>query len=74
MSKKIIFMDYVFYISDTSIYMTSIDNYTVLKKYNYSKKIKRIMNKQIHQVLKKECAKVIKKVQDIINITKYIQC
>jgi hypothetical protein len=67
-------MDYVFYISDTSIYMTSIDNYAVLKKYNYSKKIKRIMNKQIHQVLQKECGKIIKKVQDIINITKYIQC
>ena len=67
-------MDYIFYIKNNSIYMTSIDNYKVLKKYNYSKKIKRIMNKQIHQVLKKECGKVIKKVQDIINITKYIQC
>lgn len=73
MSKKIIFMDYIFYVNDKSIYLTSIDNYKIITKYDYSKKIKRIIKKQIHKVLECECSKIIKKIQDIINITKYIQ-
>ena len=62
MPKKIIFMDYVFYVSNSSVYMTSIENYNLIRKYNYSKKNKRVMNKQLHSTIKRECVKINKKI------------
>jgi hypothetical protein len=55
-------MDYVFYVSNSSVYMTSIENYKLIRKYNYSEKNKRVMNKQLHSTIKRECVKINKKI------------
>jgi hypothetical protein len=73
MTKKIILMDYVFHITKNAIYVTSIDNYRIARKYNYSKKIKKIVDTKIHSVLSRECTKIMEKIQKIVNMTKYIQ-
>ena len=73
MPKKIIFMNYIFHITKNEMYVTSIDNYRIARKYKYSKKIKRIIEKRIHAVLRHECSKIVGKIQKIVNMTKYIQ-
>lgn len=82
MIKKIVFFDIVILITSSSIYITTLDEYT---KYN-NKKIsyKKILNKQfknkIHDIVKNECqnlnnemSTLLNKLQDTLYITKYYQ-
>ena len=73
MTKEIILLNYVFYLSNSSLYITNLDNYKIIKKYKYSNEIKKIIQSKIHKVLQDECAKIIQEVHDIINLVKYIQ-
>jgi protein subunit release factor A len=82
MIKKIIFFDIVILFTQTSIYITTLEEYYKLKRDKIS--FKKILNKQfkdrLHKLVQKECQvlntemeHILSKLKDLLTVNKYYQ-